>query len=89
MYKKPEHLFDLADGTHVRYGDILYHPDRRNVGWYCIAEFKPSDHETVTVRAPNGAVPHVKISELRKNPPVVRRCKTCNQILPKREINDF
>lgn len=85
VWKEPEYLFNLADGTPVRKGDILFHPDRRRVGWYCVAEFKPSnDNTTVTVRAPNGAVPHVKVSELKRNPPVVRRCKTCNQILPER-----
>lgn len=38
MLKKT--LFRLKDGTPVFDGDILYHPDRRNVGWYCIAHWE-------------------------------------------------
>jgi len=77
-----EYLFSLADGTSVYYGDVLYHPDAKKVGWYCTAEFKPSSDYIVTVRSPCGAVPSVKIADLRKEPPIVRRCKTCNQLLP-------
>jgi len=63
-------LFKLSDGTDVFAGDVLWHPDLERVGWCCIAEFEP-EGETVTVRSPNGAVPTVNISELRKKPPIL------------------
>lgn len=78
-------LFHLSDGTPVYKGDILYHPDRYNVGWYCIAQFEPNGDKTVTVRSPNGAVPTVFISSLSKEPPIEKRCKTCGQLLPNKE----
>ena len=75
-------LFRLSDGTPVFKGEILWHPDSNKVGWYCIAEFPP-EGAMVTVRSPNGAVPTVYISELRKKPPPPpRRCPTCDQLLP-------
>lgn len=79
-----EALFKLDDGTPCFYGDILYHPDRRRVGWYCVAEFpaKP-DSDMVTVRSDCGAVPVVFISELRRGPPIEVRCERCGQLLPK------
>ena len=77
-----EPLFKLDDGTQVFYGDVLWHPDERRVGWCCKAEFIP-ENDHVTVRSTNGAVPHVFISELRKEPPgLPKKCKTCGQILP-------
>lgn len=80
--RKP--LFELSDGTEVFYGDVLWHPDLRRVGWCCRAEFEP-EGDTVTVRSPNGAVPSVFISELRKTPPSPsERCMTCGQLLPLR-----
>lgn len=73
-------LFRLSDGTEVFEGDILYHPDIRRVGWACKAEFEPTG-EMVTVRSPNGAVPTVAISELRREPPLVpKRCSQCGRI---------
>lgn len=76
-------LFELDSGTPVYYGDVLYHPDRRRVGWYCKAEFMPNDDgDTVTVRAEASAVPTVLISELLEEPPIDRRCHACGQILP-------
>jgi len=78
-------LFKLKDGTPVYYGDILWHPDRRRVGWACRAEFSPQG-KMVTVRALNGAVPHVAVSELRSEPPPERRrCRACGQTLPQPE----
>jgi hypothetical protein len=75
-------LFHLHDGTPVFKGDILYHPDKRRVGWYCVAEFEPNG-EYVTVRSPEGAVPTILISELRKEPPPEPiRCTQCGQLLP-------
>ena len=74
-----ELLFYLDDGRAVYRGDILYHPDM----WYCTAEFVTTNVRTVTVRAPNGAVPTVNISDLCRNPPPERpRCSKCNQLLP-------
>ncbi len=79
-----EFLFNLNDGTPVNYGDILWHPDRRQVGWFCKAEFHPSCG-WVTVRTDNGAVPQVLVSELRKEPPSEpKRCNECGQILPEK-----
>lgn len=71
---RKEVLFHLPDGTPVHKGNILWHPDSRNVGWYCVAEFAPRspDADTVTVRAPNGAVPHVYIADLRSSPSLER-----------------
>jgi len=77
-----EKLFELSDGTEVFKGDILYHPDNYRVGWYCKAYFKPRDSEYVTVTSTNGAVPTVLIADLRKEPPEVKRCRLCNQLLP-------
>jgi hypothetical protein len=75
-------LFFLIDNTPVYEGDVLYHPDSINVGWYCVAEFAPDD-EYVTVRSPNGAVPTVRIDDLRKQPPAPpARCSKCGQFLP-------
>ena len=37
----PPPLFHLVDKSPVFRGDILYHPDRDRVGWYCVAEFEP------------------------------------------------
>lgn len=72
---RQEPIFYLLDGTPVKYGDVLWHPDRCRAGWCCIAEFEPDtiDAKMVTVRAegPNGAVPTVLISELCKEPPVL------------------
>lgn len=79
--RKP--LFFLSDKTPVYSGDVLYHPDSIRVGWYCIAEFSPDNDERVTVRSPNGAVPTVLISDLKKEPPAPPfRCSKCGQILP-------
>ena len=76
-------LFHLVTGEPVFYGDILWHPDRYKVGWCCKAEFEPKNGY-VTVRALNGAVPKVKVSELRKEPPEEpKRCDKCGQLLPK------
>lgn len=76
-------LFLLDDGEPVYYKDVLWHPDKLRVGWYCIAEFEPIG-EYVTVRSDNGAVPTVLISELRKEPPEEhKRCSKCGQLLPK------
>lgn len=79
-----EVIFHLQDGTPVHKGDILYHPDRVLVGWYCMAQFKPEeDSEFVVVRSPNGAVPMVKIADLKSEPPLPqKRCRTCGQLLP-------
>jgi len=66
--KRKQPLFSLSDGTPVFYGDALWHPDRRRVGWVCTAEFTPGG-DSVTVRSTNGAVPTVLVSELRKAPP--------------------
>ena len=80
-----ETLFNLRDGTPVIKGDILFHPDRERVGWYCIAEFKPDidDSQFVTVRSPNGAVQESLIRDLRSEPPPSQtRCHMCGQILP-------
>lgn len=75
-------LFKPTDGTEVRYGDILYHPDRRRVGWYCKAEFEPGPHcDEVRVCSGSGAVSMVFISELCKEPPI-ERCRSCGQLLP-------
>jgi hypothetical protein len=74
-------LFQLGDGTDVFYGDVLWHPDKRRVGWCCIANFYPHEgSDVVTVNSPNGAVPTVKIAELRRTPPnlAYRECPTCN-----------
>jgi len=76
--KEPGYLFNLSDGTRIFRGDILSHPDHRNVGWYCTAEFKPKG-DFVTVRSPNGAVPTVKISTLKREPPHLKWCKLCGQ----------
>ncbi len=77
-------IFRLINGTNVYYGDVLWHPDNRRVGWCCLAKFLPESELYVTVRSPNGAVPTVRISELRKEPPVIpKRCKCCGQLLPK------
>ena len=77
-----EPLFKLDDGTQVFYGDVLWHPDEERVGWCCKAEFTP-ENDHVTVRSTNGAVPHVFISEFRKEPPALpKKCKRCGQILP-------
>jgi len=74
-------LFKLLDGTKIYYGDVLWHPDKQR-GWFCRAEFE-SEGDVVTVRSPNGAVPTVYISELRKKPPPEpKRCEMCNQLLP-------
>ena len=79
--RKP--LFYLLDNTPVYEGDVLYHPDPIKVGWYCKAEFEPDNVEYVTVRSPNGAVPTVLISNLRKEPPAPpARCSKCGQLLP-------
>ena len=81
-----ETLFTLRDGTMVFKGDILFHPDRERVGWYCIAEFKPDvdNSQFVTVRSPNGAVPIVLIRDLKREPPPPNtRCRLCGQLLPK------
>lgn len=76
-------LFTLTDGTKVYRGDILYHPDARKVGWYCMANFPSSTNYSVTVTSPNGAVPTVLVADLRRNPPAPpERCKTCGQLLP-------
>ena len=74
-------LFHLADGTPVFFDDVLWHPDRRRVGWCCIARFTVDPNgETVTVNSPNGAVPKVRISELRREPPkpATIPCPVCN-----------
>ena len=60
-------LFYIGDEPVFR-GDIIWHPDRRKVGWYCIAEF-PENHGSVVVRAEGGGVPTVLVSELRLEPP--------------------
>ena len=77
----PEYLFTLADSTKVYRGDVLYHPDRRKVGWHCVADFKP-EADLVTVRTDNGAVPTVRICELMKEPPELKWCRTCGQRIP-------
>ncbi len=83
MNKEKEQLFTLDDGTPVFYGDILYHPDRRRVGWYCIAQFRQKEGlDTVTVCCDNGAVPTVLISELKTESPIEKRCSQCGQLLP-------
>lgn len=83
MIEDREELFRLSDGTPVYYGDILWHPNRTGVGWYCVAEFKPKGDDLVTVRSPNGAVPTVRLSELMAEPPKPRpRCRICGQFLP-------
>ena len=75
-------LFQLIDGTDVFYGDILWHPDSRNVGWYCTAEYSVNNFGYATVRSPNGAVPSVDITELRRMPPPPPpRCSECGQLL--------
>ena len=74
----PVYLFTLLDGTKVYKGDVLYHPDRRKVGWCCFAKFKPNG-DMVTVRSDNGAVPTVRISELLKEPRELKWCRTCGQ----------
>jgi len=65
--RKP--LFKLLDGTDVYKGDVLWHPNLNRVGWCCFAEFEP-EYDTVVVRSPNGAVPTVYISELRRTPSI-------------------
>lgn len=80
-----EPIFFLSDGSPVKLGDVLWHPDERKVGWCCIANFPPRfpGAPSVTVNSPNGAVPHVLISELRRRPPPPpKRCRTCGQLLP-------
>jgi hypothetical protein len=84
-------LFTLDSGTPVFYGDVLWHPDRKRVGWYCYAEFEPKELGSpfVTVRSDNGAVPEVYISELRKEPPPEpKRCSKCGQLLPDQESSN-
>ena len=79
----PPPLFHLVDKSPVFRGDILYHPDRDRVGWYCVAEFEPeAGGEDVRVRTPNGAVPIVSIDQLQREPPVLARCSKCGQVLP-------
>ena len=77
-----EILFHLSDGSPVLKGDVLWHPDRRNVGWCCFAQGKPNGGFAV-VRSDNGAVPTVCISKLRREPPEPKRCSKCHQLLPK------
>lgn len=79
-----EPLFHLCTGEPVYRGDVLWHPDHVNVGWWCKAEFRPDEGDTVyvVVRSPNGAVPTVRIADLRKEPPHVRKCSLCGQTLP-------
>ena len=76
-------LFVLKDGTEVKRGGILFHPDCRQVGWYRTAEFRADANGRVTVRSPNGAVPTVFVGDLRSQPPVEKRCSKCGQLLPK------
>ena len=65
-------LFHLEDGSPVFFGDVLWHPDRRRVGWCCIARFTPDNNgQTVTVNSPNGAVPNVEIKDLKRKPPEI------------------
>lgn len=80
-------LFFLQSGDSVRRGDILWHVNPDWAGWYVKAEFAPDEgDDRVTVRSPNGAVPKVFISDLRKNPPKQYRCKMCGQVLPQGEV---
>jgi hypothetical protein len=79
-----QELFYLLDGTPVFKGEILYHPDPVKVGWYCKAEFEVRESGYVTVRSPNGAVPTVRIADLRKEPPQAKRCSKCCQLLPEK-----
>ena len=79
MYKNP--LFYLNDGSEVYDGDVLWHPDRNKAGWCCFA-FKPPVNDLVMVISDNGAVPTVKLSDLKRKPPVPKRCKKCGQLLP-------
>ncbi len=74
-------LFYLHDGTPVFKGDALWHPDRNTVGWCCFAQSKPNG-EYVVVKSSNGAVPTVRVVELRKQPPEPIRCSKCGQLLP-------
>jgi len=74
-------LFYLADGSPVYFRDVLWHPDRRRVGWCCIANFTvDANDETVTVNSPNGAVPNVFIKDLRRESPeeISITCPTCH-----------
>jgi hypothetical protein len=79
--KRKVPLFNLVDGTPVYFGDVLWHPDRRCVGWYCVANFAldGDGEDSVTVNSPNGAVPTVLIEDLRRVPPVYEQvtCPTC------------
>jgi len=57
-------LFYLHTGEAIYHGDKLWHPDpRMTLGLPLTAEFS-GEGDTVTVRHPNGAVPHLRISDL-------------------------
>ena len=62
---KKECLFTLSSGQQVFDGDKLYHPDpRMTLGQPLKAEFK-EEGGWVTVRHPNGAVPRLRVCELK------------------------
>lgn len=75
-------LFYIDGDIPVFRDDILYHPNVKKYGWFLKAEFKSTDGLTVTMRAYNGAVPTVKISDLMVGPPEITWCKSCGQRLP-------
>ena len=74
-------LFFLSDDTPVYKNDILWHPDTERYGWYLEAAFV-SHNTHVTMVCDNGAVPTVKISELKRRPPKIKWCSKCGQQLP-------
>jgi len=68
-----------VDGIPVFKGQRLYHHNINLTGGIVLAEF-PAEGEMVTVRSdPSGAVPTVRVSELKWTPAAEELCPTCRR----------